>query len=326
MVKWTALALILGFLIDLSAGDPRWLYHPVRVIGNGISFLEKGLRKIFPDTPGGERIAGLFLVILISVFGGGIPLLLLYGAYHVHTGLGLALETFWCYQMIAAKSLKKESMRVSRELEKGNLEGARYAVSMIVGRDTENLTPEGITKAAVETVAENTSDGVIAPLFYMALGGAPLLFFYKSVNTMDSMVGYKNEKYLNFGRYAAKLDDAVNYLPSRISAWLMIAVSYMGGFDGKNAGKIFFRDRYNHASPNSAQTEAVMAGALHVQLAGDAWYFGRLYEKPTIGEADRPIEYEDIRRANCLLYRSAVLGAFLFAALRMGIMAVIAMC
>ncbi len=326
MVKWTALALILGFLIDLSAGDPRWLYHPVRVIGNGISFLEKGLRKIFPDTLGGERIAGLFLVILISVFGGGIPLLLLYGAYHVHTGLGLALETFWCYQMIAAKSLKKESMRVSRELEKGNLEGARYAVSMIVGRDTENLTPEGITKAAVETVAENTSDGVIAPLFYMALGGAPLMFFYKSVNTMDSMVGYKNEKYLNFGRYAAKLDDAVNYLPSRISAWLMIAVSYMGGFDGKNAGKIFFRDRYNHASPNSAQTEAVMAGALHVQLAGDAWYFGRLYEKPTIGDADRPIEYEDIRRANCLLYRSAVLGAFLFAALRMGIMAVIAMC
>ncbi|TGX98982.1 cobalamin biosynthesis protein CobD [Hominisplanchenecus murintestinalis] len=326
MVKWTVWALILGFIIDLLVGDPRWLYHPVRMIGNGISFLEKGLRKILPDTPGGERTAGLFLVILICAFGGGIPFLVLYGAYQVHTGLGLALETFWCYQMLAAKSLKEESMRVYRELEEGNLKGARYAVSMIVGRDTENLTAEGVTKAAVETVAENTSDGVIAPLFYMALGGVPLLFLYKSINTMDSMVGYKNEKYLNFGRYAAKLDDVANYLPARISAWLMIAASYMGGFDGKHAVKIFFRDRYHHASPNSAQTEAVMAGALHIQLAGNAWYFGELYEKPTIGDADRPIEYEDIRRSNCLLYRSAALGAFLFAALRLGIMAVIAMC
>ncbi len=326
MAKWTALALILGFLIDLFVGDPRFLYHPVRMIGNGISFLEKRLRKIFPDTPGGERIGGLFLVILICMVSGGIPFLLLYGAYHVHTGLGLALETFWCYQMLAAKSLKEESMRVYEELKEGNLEQARYAVSMIVGRDTENLTPEGVTKAAVETVAENTSDGVLAPMFYMALGGAPLLFLYKSVNTMDSMVGYKNEKYLNFGRCAAKLDDVANYFPARISAWLMIAASYMGGFDGKNARKIFFRDRYRHASPNSAQTEAVMAGALHIQLAGNAWYFGEFYEKPTIGDADRPIEYEDIKRANRLLYRSAALGAFLFGALRLGIMAVLAMC
>lgn len=325
MMKWTALALVLGFMIDLIVGDPRWLYHPVRIIGNGISFFEKGLRKRFPKTPKGERTAGLLLVILICALGGGIPLLILYGAYHVHTGLGVALETFLCYQMLATKSLKEESMRVYKELKKGDLESARYAVSMIVGRDTKNLTSEGITRAAVETVAENTSDGIIAPLFYMAVGGPVLMFFYKSVNTMDSMVGYKNDKYLNFGRCAAKFDDVVNYIPARISAWLMIAASYAAGFDGKHAKKIFFRDRYNHASPNSAQTEAVMAGALHIQLAGNAWYFGKLYEKPTIGDADRPIEYEDIKRANRLLYASAALGTILFAALRLGIMAGIAM-
>lgn len=319
------MALVLGFMIDLIVGDPRWLYHPVRIIGNGISFFEKGLRKRFPKTPKGERTAGLLLVILICALGGGIPLLILYGAYHVHTGLGVALETFLCYQMLATKSLKEESMRVYKELKKGDLESARYAVSMIVGRDTKNLTSEGITRAAVETVAENTSDGIIAPLFYMAVGGPVLMFFYKSVNTMDSMVGYKNDKYLNFGRCAAKFDDVVNYIPARISAWLMIAASYAAGFDGKHAKKIFFRDRYNHASPNSAQTEAVMAGALHIQLAGNAWYFGKLYEKPTIGDADRPIEYEDIKRANRLLYASAALGTILFAALRLGIMAGIAM-
>ena len=188
---------------------------------------------------------------------------------------------------------------------------------------TQSLDEAGVTKAAVETVAENTSDGIIAPLFYMAIGGPVLMFFYKGVNTMDSMVGYKNEKYLNFGRYAAKLDDLLNYIPARISAWLMIAGARVLGFDSKNAVKIFKRDRYNHASPNSAQTEAVMAGALDVQLAGNAYYFGKLCEKPTIGDAIRPVEKKDIPRANQLLYVSAALGTGIFAVIRLGIQGLI---
>ena len=319
MVKWTALALILGFLIDLLLGDPRWLYHPVRIIGNGISLLEKILRRLFPKTPGGEKTAGFFLVLLICIGSGGVPFLLLYLAYHIHTVLGIALETFMCYQMLAVKSLKAESMRVYEALKKPDLPGARTAVSMIVGRDTRSLSAAGVTKAAVETIAENTSDGIIAPLFYMAIGGPALMFLYKGINTMDSMVGYKNEKYLHFGRYAAKLDDIANYIPARISAWLMILASFFAGFDWKNAKKIFLRDRYNHASPNSAQTEAVMAGALDIQLAGNAFYFGKLYEKPTIGDAVREVETEDIKRANRLLYASAALGTLFFALIRMGI-------
>ena len=241
-----------------------------------------------------------------------VPGGILYLAYHISFYLGLAVESFMCYQILATKSLKVESDRVYQEIQTGDIARARKAVSMIVGRDTQNLTIEGVTKAAVETVAENTSDGVIAPLFYMVIGGALLGFGYKAVNTMDSMVGYKNEKYINFGRYAAKLDDIVNYIPARISAWLMIAAAYLDRFDGKNAKKIFLRDRYNHASPNSAQTEAVMAGALNVQLAGNAYYFGKLYEKPTIGDANREIEYEDIKHANTLLYISAFFGCSAF--------------
>ena len=316
MIKWTALALVLGFFIDLLVGDPRWLYHPVRIIGHGISFLEKYLRTCFPDTEKGQRGAGFVLVLLICVGSAGIPFGILYLAYKIHVVLGVCLETVMCYQMLAVKSLKDESMRVFEELKKGDLEGARYAVSMIVGRDTKALDEAGVTKAAVETVAENTSDGIIAPLFYMAIGGPVLMFFYKGVNTMDSMVGYKNEKYLNFGRYAAKFDDIMNYIPARISAWLMIAASYVCGFDGKNAAKIYKRDRYNHASPNSAQTEAVMAGALDIQLAGNAYYFGKLYEKPTIGDNIRPVESQDIKRANRLLYVSAAMAVALFAGVR----------
>lgn len=323
MIKWTALALVLGFFIDLLVGDPRWLYHPVRIIGNGISFLESCFRRWFPATQKGERMGGFLLVILICAGSALVPFGILYVAYEIHTLFGIGMETFFCYQMLAVKSLKQESMRVFEELEKGDLKGARYAVSMIVGRDTQSLDEVGVTKAAVETVAENTSDGIIAPLFYMAIGGPVLMFFYKGVNTMDSMVGYKNEKYLNFGRYAAKLDDILNYIPARISAWLMIAGTRLLGFDSKNAVKIFKRDRYNHASPNSAQTEAVMAGALDIQLAGNAYYFGKLCEKPTIGDAIRPVEKKDIPKANQLLYVSAALGTGIFAVIRLGIQGLI---
>ena len=222
-----------------------------------------------------------------------------------------------CYQLFAVRSLKDESMKVYKELAKQDLEASRKAVSMIVGRDTENLTIEGVTKATVETIAENTSDGTLAPMFYMFIGGPVLGWFYKAVNTMDSMVGYKNEKYLNFGRYAAKFDDVMNFIPARLCGWLMILASMFLKMDWKNAKKIFVRDRFNHASPNSAQTEAVMAGALRIQLAGDAWYFGKRYEKPIIGDALRPVEIEDIPRANRLLYATAIVSLIIFSVIRL---------
>ena len=209
---------------------------------------------------------------------------------------------FWCAQALAARGLVQESTNVYKELVKPDLPAARRAVSRIVGRDTAALTAEGVTKAAVETVAENASDGVIAPLFYMLLGGAPLALTYKAINTMDSMLGYKNEKYLYFGRIPAKLDDAANYLPSRLAALLWVAAAAFTRNDAKGAWKIWRRDRRRHASPNSAQTESACAGALGVQLAGPAYYFGQYYPKLTIGDALRPIEPEDILRANRMMY------------------------
>ena len=209
---------------------------------------------------------------------------------------------FWCGQALAAKGLVQESTIVYWELVKDDLPAARKAVSRIVGRDTEALTAEGVTKAAVETVAEYASDGVIAPLLYMLLGGAPLALTYKAINTMDSMLGYKNEKYLYFGRAAAKLDDVANYIPSRLAALLWIMAAAFTRNDAKGAWRIWRRDRRNHASPNSAQTESACAGALGVQLAGPAYYFGEYYPKPTIGDPLRPIEPEDILRADRMMY------------------------
>ena len=312
---YSMLALAAGFVLDLLIGDPRWLYHPVCAIGKLIAFLEKILRRVFPKTEKGELAAGTVEVILVCLISGGVPFLILDFLYGISVWAGFALETFWCAQLLATKSLKQESMKVYDRLKNGTLEEARYAVSMIVGRDTQELTEEGVTKAAVETVAENSSDGIIAPMFYMAIGGVWLMFLYKGINTMDSMLGYKNDKYLYFGRCAAKLDDVANYIPARVSGWLMVAASFFAGMDVKNAARIYRRDRRNHASPNSAQTEAAMAGALDVQLAGNAYYFGKLYEKPTIGDAIRPVEAEDIPRSNYLLYATAILGVIVFLAL-----------
>ena len=312
MLKYSLPALVIGFVLDLLIGDPRWLYHPICVIGNLIAVLEKAIRKIFPKNHGGELTGGFLIVVLVCLFSGGVPLLVLYYLYRYLPVAGFVLEVFWCYQLLATRSLKDESMKVYDRLKNGTLDEARYAVSMIVGRDTRELTETGVTKAAVETVAENASDGVIAPMLYMAIGGVPLMFLYKGINTMDSMLGYKNDKYLYFGRCAAKLDDVANYIPARLSGWLMVAASAFVKMDVKNAAKIYRRDRRNHASPNSAQTEAAMAGALEVQLAGNAYYFGKLYEKPTIGDGIRPVEVEDIRRSNRLLYATAILGAVIF--------------
>ena len=314
------MACIAGFLLDFLLGDPVWLYHPVRVIGNFISFGEKTLRRLFPKTPGGELAAGTVLWFLTAGLSFLIPSAVLLGAQMIHPALRFLVESFWCYQILAARCLVKESRKVYDRLKENDLSGARTAVSMIVGRDTENLTYEGVTKAAVETVAENTSDGVTAPLLFLLLGGAPLGFLYKAVNTMDSMLGYKNEKYLYFGRFPARMDDVFNYIPSRITALLMITAAFLTGMDGKNAWRIYLRDRRKHASPNAAQTEAVCAGALRIRLAGDAVYFGKLYKKEYLGDDLRPIEAEDIRRAGKLMYVTAALMLVVFGALKAAVL------
>ena len=312
-------ALIMGYILDLIFGDPYWMPHPVRFIGNLISILEKVIRRFMPKTKRGEYIGGIILTVMVVSISMVIPLVIILMAKSINTYLALTVETFMCYQILATKSLKVESMKVYDELAKNDLPSARKAVSMIVGRDTKDLTFSGVAKAAVETVAENTSDGIIAPMIFIAIGGAPMGFFYKAINTMDSMVGYKNEKYMNFGRFAAKLDDVVNYLPARISAYQMILSSFFLRYDYKNAFEIYKRDRYNHASPNSAQTESVCAGALDVQLAGNAYYFGKLYEKPTIGDDIREINYDDIKKANRLLYCTSIISIVIISVIKITI-------
>ena len=307
-MRYHSIAFLAGFLLDLCLGDPHWLYHPIRLIGAWIAWLEKKLHK--EETPRNEkkeRVQGTYLVLAVLLVTGLCVAGILILAYLLYPAVGVIVESIMTYQILATKCLKVESMRVYTCLKKGDLPAARQAVSMIVGRDTADLDETGVAKAAIETVAENTSDGVIAPMLYTALFGPILGFLYKAVNTMDSMVGYKNDKYLFFGRTAAKLDDVVNYIPARISAWLLIlAASFPGReFSGREAYRIFQRDRYQHASPNSAQTEAACAGALGIQLAGDAFYFGKKVEKPYIGDAMRPVEAEDIRRVNRLMYRAA---------------------
>ena len=304
-------ALLLGFLLDLLLGDPRWLPHPIRAIGALIAALEKALRKLFPKRQGGELAGGAALVILVLALSGGFTLLVLWLCGQVGLWLRFLAETVLCYQLLATRSLKGESMKVYQALKAGDLEGARHAVSMIVGRDTQRLDEAGVARAAVETVAENASDGVIAPLIFLAIGGAPLGMAYKAVNTMDSMVGYKNDRYLWFGRCAARLDDLVNFIPARLAGLLMCLGAGFSGFDGPNALRIFRRDRKNHKSPNSAHTEAAAAGALHIQLGGPNYYFGKLVDKPAIGDADHPVEPLDIVRVNRLMYATAFLALVL---------------
>lgn len=308
-------AFIAGFALDLLIGDPHFIPHPVRLIGSLISFCDKRL-----NCDAGYNISekklnlikykrGMLLAFTVIFATFAMSVIIIVAAYSINLYAGIIAEAVMTWQILATKCLRVESMRVYDALRTDGVDAGRRAVSMIVGRDTSVLDVAGVTRAAVETIAENTSDGVIAPMLYTAIGGPVLGFVYKAVNTMDSMLGYKNDKYMYFGRFAARLDDVVNFIPARISAYLMIAAAFIGGrqFDGKNAYRIFKRDRFNHASPNSAQTESVCAGALRVQLAGDAVYFGKLVKKKYIGDGLREIEYEDIKRANRLMYITAFL-------------------
>ena len=306
------LPLLLGFLLDCIIGDPYNLPHPIRAIGNLIAALERFVRKHFRNL----RAGGVFLSLSVLLISGLLPAVFLLFCYKIHLVLGIAAESVLCCYMLAARCLHDESMKVCTAAENGDISGARQAVSMIVGRDTSVLDEAGILRAAVETVAENTSDGVTAPLFYMAFGGAVGGFLYKAANTMDSMIGYKNKKYAELGRFAAHLDDVLNFIPSRLTALLMVAACPFLKLDAAGAFRIWRRDRRKHASPNSAQTESACAGALHLRLAGDAVYFGELHKKPYIGDDLRPIEPADIRRANRLMYGASVLMLVLSAVVR----------
>ena len=311
----TALSVFAGFGLDCLLGDPLSAAHPVVLMGKLISFLEKRLRARFPKTPQGERTAGRIMALCVPLISAGAGLLLLYFAWRVHPWAYFAVSAFLCWQCFAARCLMTEAKKVVTCLETQGLAAGRRQVGMLVGRDTEKLTEEQVIKAAVETVAENTSDGVVAPFFWMALFGAAGGLLYKAINTMDSMVGYKNDRYLHFGRAAAKLDDGANYIPARLSALAMIGAAFLLKLDGRGAWRVWRRDRRNHASPNSAQTESACAGALGVRLGGDASYFGQLYKKPTIGDPRRPIERADVHRACNLMYGTSGLLLALYGVL-----------
>lgn len=305
-------AIVAGFILDLLFGDPHWLPHPICLIGNLIGFLERNLRKLLAPGKTALLLGGALMVVIVLVLAFAVPYAILTAAAQISPWFRFALETIMCYQIFATKCLRDESMKVYTALHNHDLADARVKLSWIVGRDTQNLDAEEVTKGAVETVAENTADGIIAPMFYMFLGGAPLAFLYKGINTMDSMVGYKNDKFLYFGRCAAKLDDLANLIPARITGLVMILASYFLNLNYRGAWKIFWRDRYNHLSPNSAMTESVTAGALDIQLGGDHFYFGKLVHKDTIGDNIRGVIPEDIIAANNLLYMTAVLSLLLF--------------
>lgn len=305
-------AIIAGFILDLIFGDPHWLPHPICLIGNLIGWLDKNLRALLAANKTALLCGGAFMVLIVVGVSFTIPLVILNLVGGISPWLAFAVETIMCYQIFATKCLRDESMKVYDALAKDDLADARVKLSWIVGRDTKNLDAEEVIKGAVETVAENTADGIIAPMLYMFIGGAPLAFLYKGINTMDSMVGYKNDKYLYFGRCAAKLDDLANLIPARITGLAMIMAAYFVNLDAKNAWKIFWRDRYNHLSPNSAMTESVTAGALNIQLGGDHFYFGKLVHKETIGDNIRLVCADDIVKTNKLLYMTAVLCLLLF--------------
>ena len=303
----TLAAVFAGFGVDCLLGDPIWfLPHPVILIGKLISFSEKKLRKLFPGTCRGELAAGAVMAAAVPLISAAVSFGILWLCFRIHYLLYFAVCTMMCWQIFAARCLQQEAAKVVKCLEKEGLSAARTQVGMLVGRDTDQLTEAQVLRAAVETVAENTSDGVIAPMFWMFLAGPVGGFFYKAINTMDSMVGYKNEKYLYFGRCAAKLDDAVNYIPARLSALGMILSAGILGYDRKNAARIWKRDRRKHASPNSAQTESACAGALHIRLGGPASYFGVIHDKPTLGDPDQEIERADVAASCRLMYGTSI--------------------
>ena len=319
MIIAQAIALGIGFILDIIFGNPNFFLHPIRVMGGLISVTEKVIRRIFPKGKAGEVIGGTVMVLIVIAISGGIPFAILFYLYNWNIFAAVAAESIICYFMLATRSLGKEGSKIYSSLLNQDINRARKEVSMIVRRDTDSLDDTGITRATVESIAKNTCDGVVAPIIYMAIGGAVLGCVYKAINIMDSMVGYKNDKYLYFGKVAAKLNDIVNFIPSRIAARLMIVSSYILGFNGKNASYIYKRDSKKHAGSNSARTESVIAGALRIQLAGDAYYSGELHKKPFIGDAITNVTYDNIKQTSRIMYMTAIFTVVILVALKLTI-------
>ena len=318
-----ALAVLIGFLLDLAFGDPRWMPHPVVGMGKAISWAEPRLRAAFPDTPRGRRAAGAVLAVLLPAASLALSWACLALAGAASPSARFILECFMCYQLLATRELWRQSAAVGRELEHGSLEGSRRAVGMIVGRDTSVLDGAGVARAAVETIAENLSDGVVSPLLYMAVGGAPLGMLFNAVSTMDSMIGYKNERYLDFGRTAAHMDDVLNWVPARLSALCVVAAAQLACGTGAAAWRIWRRDGHKHASPNAGHPEAAMAGALGLRLNGPAIYFGKLVDKPVLGDGRREAVPADIVAANRVMLRAVTLACAILLSARAGVCAIL---
>ena len=307
------LSIYTGYALDLIIGDPYSFPHPVRYIGKLISIVEKQIRKI-TSSDKGLKIAGFFLWFIVVGATFGITTLVLQ-LFKFNKLAYFIVNTILIYTTLATKCLKDESVKIYKVLKTGDLEKSRIQLSYIVGRDTTNLNEKEIVRATVETVAENTVDGIIAPLFYGFIGGAPLAMAYKAVNTLDSTVGYKNDKYYYLGFASAKIDDIANYIPARLGVVLLSLGSLFAGFNFKDALKIGIRDRKNHKSPNCAFSEGAVAGALGIQLGGTNVYFGKEVYKPTIGDKTREIEIEDIVRTNKIMYSSSIISMIIFTAI-----------
>ena len=309
-------AVFAGFVLDWILGDPKWLPHPICAVGRLISLAEKLLRRLFPPTPRALTAAGVFLWLIVCGVSFAAPFFLLRWLRDVNFWLGFVVEALLCWTLFARRSLADAGVHVYSALDE-SLDAGRRAVAMYVGRDTAALDKEGVIKAAVETVAENTTDGVVSPMIFMLIGGAPLGFLYKAVNTLDSMVGYHNDKYEYLGKFSARMDDVFNFIPARLTAACMIAGAGMLHLDNRNALRIYRRDRSAHKSPNAGQTESVCAGALHVQLGGDASYFGKTVKKAAFGDPDRAINRGDILRSIDLMTTASVLALVLCAVIRL---------
>lgn len=309
-------AVLLGFLLDSLLGDPNTALHPACLIGRLVSITEKVLRRLFPKTRGGETAAGVLLWLIVCGVSFAAPFFALRWLRGVNFWLGFAAESLLCWLILARKCLADAGKHVHAALGK-SLDDGRKAVAMYVGRDTGELDEAGVIKAAVETVAENTTDGVVAPLVFLLIGGAPLGLLYKAVNTLDSMVGYHNDKYEYFGKFSARMDDVFNFVPARLSAVCLIAAAGMLGLDNRNALRVFRRDRNGHKSPNAGQTESACAGALHIQLGGDASYFGKTVKKASFGDPDRVVRRTDILQTCDLMSMASVLALVLCAVVRL---------
>lgn len=304
------LSIYIGYIIDLIIGDPYSFPHPVIYIGKLIKCLENNIRKIFKKEKY-LKFAG-FILWFITVGTTYLLTYLIIKLSKFNSITFLIVNSFIIYTTLATKCLKDEAIKIYDILKSGDIYESRKQLSYIVGRDTSSLNEAEIIRATVETVAENTVDGIISPMFYAFIGGAPLAMAYKAINTLDSMVGYKNDKYINLGFASAKIDDIANYIPARICIIFMTIASLILRFNYKNCFKISIRDRKNHKSPNCAYPEGAVAGALGIQLGGTNIYFGKPVYKPTIGDKYREIEIEDIKKTNKIMYLSSILSLIIF--------------